>query len=37
MGKFQVVPYDSKDDGPEDLMVSDLIHPFIIPITIVSP
>lgn len=37
VGKFQLVPYDSEDDGPEDPMVSKPIHPFIIPITIVIP
>lgn len=35
--KYQLVAYDNKDNGPEDPMVSETIHPFIIPVTITGP
>lgn len=36
VGKYQLMPYDSEDEGLEDPMVSQPIHPFIIPVTIVG-
>lgn len=35
--KYQLVAYDNEDNGPEDPMVSEPIHPFIIPVTITGP
>lgn len=36
VGKLPAVPYDSEDNSWEDLMISDPICPFIIPVTIVG-